>query len=215
MNLFSCTRFARLFGLAFAFSAMAGCASMSPEECKTANWVEVGYSDATAGQASSRIQDHREACADSGVQVNFENYLAGFERGLPVYCTATSGFNKAASGYDYPSQCDRVKYPAVGEGFSAGAEVYRLTLSRQELERERERKKRQSIELGDQIQALQSQLNADKKANKANYEQRRRLDTLQELARDLRSEVFDLDARIRDLGVQEDQLKQSFYAKQK
>ena len=52
--------------------ALSGCATMSPEECLQANWEEVGYHDAVEGYHVSRSSEHREACASTGVQVDFE-----------------------------------------------------------------------------------------------------------------------------------------------
>ena len=52
--------------LSVGCAMLAGCATMSPEECLQANWEEVGYNDGAAGYPVSRSAEHREACAETG-----------------------------------------------------------------------------------------------------------------------------------------------------
>ena len=75
--------------------ALSGCATMSPEECLQANWEEVGYNDAIEGYPVSRSSEHREACASTGVTVDFALYRDGHALGLPYYCTRETGFETA------------------------------------------------------------------------------------------------------------------------
>ena len=64
----------RLITATLMTSALAGCATMSPEECLRANWEEVGYNDAVEGYPVSRSLEHRKACASAVVIVDFELY---------------------------------------------------------------------------------------------------------------------------------------------
>ncbi len=40
---------------------LAACSSMSPQECQTANWQSVGYSDGQNGVSSNRVSDYVKA----------------------------------------------------------------------------------------------------------------------------------------------------------
>ena len=84
--------------LSVGCAMLAGCATMSPEECLQANWEEVGYNDGAAGYPVSRSAEHREACAETGVSVDFELYRHGYALGLPYYCTRETGFESADHG---------------------------------------------------------------------------------------------------------------------
>ena len=73
--------------LSVACAILSGCATMSPEDCLQANWEDIGYQDAMESHSVSRSQAHREACGETGVDVDFELYRYGYSLGLPYYCT--------------------------------------------------------------------------------------------------------------------------------
>ena len=80
----------RLLAAVAAF-ALAGCASMSPEECRVADWAEQGYKDGRSGLTPTRITEHRKACAEVGVVPDAQRYRQGWDRGVQEYCTPTNG----------------------------------------------------------------------------------------------------------------------------
>lgn len=84
---------------------LTACASMSPEECRHADWLEVGRSDAQRGQTPDHLARHRKSCAKAGYPVNAERYYSGYQRGLVDYCNATTAFRAARSGHPKPIQC--------------------------------------------------------------------------------------------------------------
>lgn len=77
---------------------LAGCASMSPEQCLRADWRQVGFSDGTSGSSAARINDHAKACAEVGVRPDLDAYLRGREQGLANYCRPENGFLVGRSG---------------------------------------------------------------------------------------------------------------------
>ena len=101
--------------------ALSGCATMSPEECLKANWEEVGYNDAVEGYPVSRSAEHREACADTGVSVDFELYRNGHALGLPYYCTRETGFETADHGGDLPPSADGTPSPTTSRVTARGS----------------------------------------------------------------------------------------------
>ncbi len=94
----------RLITLVVA-AALASCASMSPDECRVADWLEVGRSDAQRGFAQDYIARHRKSCAKAGLPVDASRYYVGYQRGLKDYCIAPTAFNAARYGRDRPVQC--------------------------------------------------------------------------------------------------------------
>lgn len=72
--------------------AMAGCASMTPEQCRHADWHQIGYADGAQGLSGARIDDHAKACAEIGVRPNLDEYLRGRSQGLFSYCQPENGF---------------------------------------------------------------------------------------------------------------------------
>lgn len=71
---------------------LAGCATLTPEQCRHADWRQIGFADGAGGAAATRINDHAKACAEAGVRPDLDSYLRGREQGLLNYCRAENGF---------------------------------------------------------------------------------------------------------------------------
>jgi ribosome modulation factor len=93
--------------------AATGCASMSKEECLTADWRTVGFHDGAAGRGADNIGDHRQACAEFGVVPNLDRYLEGRKSGLKEYCRSSRGYQEGLSGRSYGGVCP----PDLEKGF--------------------------------------------------------------------------------------------------
>ena len=64
---------------------LSGCAAMSVEQCKTANWFNVGEKDGSAGQ-ESRLDRYYSSCQKASVVPNQSLYEKGYQQGLGYYC---------------------------------------------------------------------------------------------------------------------------------
>ena len=71
---------------------LAGCATLTPEQCRNADWRQIGFTDGAGGYNAGRINDHAKACAEVGVRPNLNDYVDGREQGLRNYCRAENGF---------------------------------------------------------------------------------------------------------------------------
>lgn len=105
---------------------LASCATMSEEDCLTANWRSIGANDGSDGAAYSRLSNRVEQCREHGVEANITEYNAGYERGLVSYCTPANGFRVGSNGSSYNGVC-----PIEAEGqflaaYNEGRELYRL-----------------------------------------------------------------------------------------
>jgi len=190
---------------------LGGCATMTPEECRQANWEEVGFNDAESGHEITRSADHREACAEAGVTVDFNAYREGYALGLPYYCTATQGFETADHGGGYASQCELAKFPDYADGFDQGVAVYALIRERDSLAATLNDKRDQSEALLDQIADLKVQqqnpdISRDERRN-LRYQQNR----LEDLYRDLVADTRQIERRITHLNNEAGALKSRFY----
>jgi hypothetical protein len=72
--------------------ALTGCATLTPEQCRYADWRQIGFADGAGGYNAGRINDHAKACAEVGVRPNLDDYVDGREQGLRNYCQAENGF---------------------------------------------------------------------------------------------------------------------------
>ncbi|MES2106873.1 MAG: DUF2799 domain-containing protein [Pseudomonadota bacterium] len=78
--------------------SMAGCASLSKDQCLNGNWQQIGFADGTRGLPPDQLNEHAKACSEYGVQTNFEQYMLGRSRGLINYCQPQNAFNIGRAG---------------------------------------------------------------------------------------------------------------------
>ena len=89
----------------FATAAAAGCATLSRDECLTADWYGIGVEDGLQGYPLTRISGHRKACARHGVTVDMDAYRDGHEAGAREFCRPQNGYQLGRSGKSYPGIC--------------------------------------------------------------------------------------------------------------
>ena len=192
--------------------ALIGCATMSPEECRQANWEEVGYNDAVEGYPASRSADHREACADTGVAVDFDLYRHGYALGLPYYCTRQTGFETADHGGDFATQCRRDTFPDYATGYGEGLDVFALKTEMRQIELQIDERSDQAEALLKQIAQLRIAQDNAQLSEDARRDARYQLGQLESLYSGLNQEIEAL-TRARDaVFVEIDALTAAFYS---
>jgi len=83
---------------------LAGCESLSPAECATADWRRLGVQDGSRGR-TDRSADYYESCAKAGIAVNVAVYRAGRDQGLQSYCQPANALNEGLAGNSYEGVC--------------------------------------------------------------------------------------------------------------
>ncbi len=107
--------------------AVVGCATMSEDECRTADWRMIGYEDGAAGASATALGSRREACAEHGVVPDLDAYRAGREEGLREFCQPRNGYNLGARGAQYGGVCPADLEPAFAEAYDRGRELHGYT----------------------------------------------------------------------------------------
>lgn len=105
----------RIVPAVLAALLLGGCAAMSEQECRHANWYEQGIRDAQAGKSRAHLQDLQEACAQAGVTPNAAQYHEGWSRGIGEFCTPENGARWGREGRSYYNTCP----PQIEAGFLA------------------------------------------------------------------------------------------------
>ena len=119
------TRFAAVVLVGATF-VLSGCATMSGDECLTSDWRAIGYEDGSQGYASSRLGQHRKACAKHGVTPDFQAYQTGRDEGLKEYCQPQRGYNLGVGGGRYNGVCPSHLEPGFLDAYRTGAQLYTL-----------------------------------------------------------------------------------------
>jgi len=167
----------RIAGLLLAASIAGGCATMSESECINADWREVGRNDGLEGKRQTQLARHYDACIKYGITPNRDEYMAGREAGLNVYCTQDSGYWEGRNGDGYERVCPASSEPAFLTGYRAGQSVYDAIESIRSVRGQMDSAKARIDSLEDEIRKLESpddESDAEEKKPAGNIEDRRR-----------------------------------------
>lgn len=127
----------RLVSLVVFSVLISGCATMSKEECKVANWKNVGFNDGASGEAVL-LADHAESCAKTGITPNRTLYMQGYVEGEKNYCTYDNGLIAGEENKYIGDVCKKpgLKAP-FNDGYLQGKKRYakkqEINLKREEL----------------------------------------------------------------------------------
>ncbi|GAM75993.1 ATPase [Vibrio ishigakensis] len=158
--------------LGLVVTTMAGCASMSPEECKAANWHQVGYQDGQQGENPQIINDYTQDCAEAKVVVDRIEWTKGFHEGTKVYCDPSNGYQVGVEGREYYGVCENPKF------------LKNYQMGKQEYQRQQ-----RLNNLNAQIASLDDQISHEKDAKKAKQLREQRKDLAHERSQLLNPDV--------------------------
>ena len=103
---------------------LTGCATMTPNECKSANWGEVGLRDGLEGKALSVLNDRVKDCAEANVPVDTPRYLQGRDQGLLQYCRIENAVPLGLNGKSYDGVCPSAMDGEFRRRFKVGRDVH-------------------------------------------------------------------------------------------
>lgn len=117
-------------------SLLAGCETMSEDQCRRADWLDRGRRDGADGEPMSILDSHRKACAKAGVVPDDARWHTGWREGLGRYCTPRSGWERGLSDRTYHGVCAGMGEDEFLRWHRAGREVYKLRQQRDHNTRE-------------------------------------------------------------------------------
>ena len=77
---------------------LAGCATLSEEQCLSADWGRIGSVDGTRGRTAGFLANHARACEAVGVTPDRAAWEAGRQQGLRLYCTPERAYAEGRDG---------------------------------------------------------------------------------------------------------------------
>jgi hypothetical protein len=171
--------------------AVSGCETMTPNECKLANWREIGLRDGLQGETMAMLDERSGDCAKAGVRIDADQYLAGRGQGLQNYCRLDNAVPLGLSGGSYSGVCSPLVDVEFRRRHQAARAVYELRGKVNDLAGRSERVQRR---LRDADRDEDKQLKA---ADKEDDRKRIRKD-FDERRHHLRQELRDLDRGTRN-----------------
>jgi len=202
-----------LFGLAF-LAVLSGCATMSGEECATADWSSVGFEDGASGYPVDRLGDHRKACAKHGYTPDLVAYRQGRQQGLVDYCRPGRGFRAGESGANYHGVCPAELEEDFLSGYRIGHHLYEVRSAISDKSSDIHRNEREIKKLEEKVREKEEALAGDELSS---AERRELLDDIKQMSErtgrlkadinlliversDLRAELRQLEESLPDFG---------------
>ena len=91
---------------------LTGCETLTPAECATANWRQLGQMDGSRGEPDRAAQFY-ESCSKVNIAVDVLNYRRGRAEGLQSYCSLGNALNEGLAGKPYADVCP----PPINQSF--------------------------------------------------------------------------------------------------
>ena len=111
-------------GLLILALTLSGCATLSKDECKVADWRLIGYQDGVAGKSGAALGTYRKDCAEYAVVPDLDAYQAGRAEGLQEYCKADNGYRLGHAGQGYATVCPSHLESDFRAAYNEGREIY-------------------------------------------------------------------------------------------
>ena len=121
---------------------LTGCETLTPAECATANWRQLGQMDGSRGEPD-RAAQFFESCSKVNIAVDAASYRRGRVEGLQSYCSLGNALAEGQAGKPYADVCPpplnhsfkNVHAVALRE-FNAHKNMERLESAQQRLQNE-------------------------------------------------------------------------------
>lgn len=195
----------RLLTLAI-IGLLAGCASLSEDECRTVDWGDLGYQDGASGQPVTRVGDHRKACAEYGIAPDLALYRTGYAEGVRVFCQPSNAYRYGLRGGNVRASCPADLSEAFAAAYSTGYEIFLVSDAIKRSERDIDDAKDAVEALQEDIRDKREELRKDEVSGDRRAELRSEIRRNRKRIRELEDEVLYLRDRIFDLEVERDSL---------
>ena len=110
--------------------ALAGCETMSEDQCRKADWYAIGQRDGNDGQNERWLDAHRRACAKAGIAPDQQRWLQGWAVGVRSYCVPPRGWRAGLNGRSYDGACRDKGESLFLHHYEAGRAAYKTQQER-------------------------------------------------------------------------------------
>lgn len=126
----------RVAGVVIFMLSLAGCATLSEEECLAGDWVSIGAADGAAGRMETVLSEHAKACGEVGVAPDEAAWRRGYEDGLIRYCTPQNAYEQGRMGQSLRPVCPSGNAAALQEANWTGRRYYDIGQDIADVERQ-------------------------------------------------------------------------------
>ncbi|MFZ6755091.1 DUF2799 domain-containing protein [Undibacterium sp. Dicai25W] len=107
---------------------LSACESMSPEQCKVADWARTGREDGSKGESRSNLADYTKDCAKVGVTPSPSAYYYGWDQGIATFCTPQRGWREGmdGNGFKRDACAGQAGEPGFVMAFDRAYQIYNI-----------------------------------------------------------------------------------------
>ncbi|MFB2539141.1 MULTISPECIES: DUF2799 domain-containing protein [unclassified Acinetobacter] len=105
---------------------LGGCATLSKQECKTADWQAIGYNDGTLGRDMGYITEHNKSCGKIQVTPDKTQWEIGRQKGLQRYCTTQIAYALGTNNRSVNNVCPSEMNAELQQHNQRGKQVYEV-----------------------------------------------------------------------------------------
>jgi hypothetical protein len=120
--------------LLLVLALLQSCATLNRQQCQSANWSAIGYTDGTLGKPRSRFSRHEKSCQRFGVSPNIVAWTEGHKLGARLYCRPENAFSVGRRGEEYHNICEPSQHEVFMPVYNLGLREHGLTLREIRLE---------------------------------------------------------------------------------
>lgn len=114
-----------------AATVLAGCATLTEDQCRQVDWKDLGRRDGTQGQSPDRVADHAKACAKAGIRPDEAMWRAGWREGVASYCTPKVAWSEGSRNQSYQGACRDLDEAGFLRWHRSGQDLYRTRTERE------------------------------------------------------------------------------------
>ena len=178
-------------------AGLCGCATMSKEECKQADWYLKGVEDANQGFPLDRVVEHGKACARINIVPNMQEYREGHAKGARLYCVPEKAYSEGRNGAAYNGICPAELESTFLRAYGDGQELYRI---QRNIERMIAEINASQTHIDNNYNEI-SQLKFDIVNSRDEQDRRYKMRRIDELERDIRSLALRADSAAYELEL--------------
>ena len=110
--------------------------TLSEDQCRNADWQEIGRQDGTNGRTPDFIEQHAKACNQYGIAPVRAEWEKGRQQGLPLYCRPARAWEEGADGRRLSPVCPKEQLAELERANFRGLTYHRIGQDIAEAERE-------------------------------------------------------------------------------
>ncbi|MGE4131530.1 MAG: DUF2799 domain-containing protein [Bdellovibrionales bacterium] len=116
-----------------AVLATTACQTLTPKQCRQADWQQIGRADGEHGRPLTKLKEHRQIC-QAHAEINNSQYLVGWQQGVQAYCRPDNAYQIGVEGFLHDDVCPKNQAEEFQARYMDGRKLFLTRLHKLQLE---------------------------------------------------------------------------------